>query len=130
MTDKITVLSYNKNPYKFIKRSDLFVLSSLYEGFPIVVSECICLDAPFIGSFEAIPNEIFNNKQFIEKITYKNLNIAEDFTTDVKQDDIALANLIKESLVQREEIIQNTQQWKSRNSLSQQFSSYDKILSR
>ena len=35
------ILSFTYNPYNYIKTSDLFVLTSLYEGLPNVILEAI-----------------------------------------------------------------------------------------
>jgi len=39
-----------KNPYPLLKRSQLFVLSSLYEGMPNVLLEAIALNVPIVSS--------------------------------------------------------------------------------
>jgi len=40
---KVKLIEFQKNPYKFIKLCDLFILSSIYEGLPNVLLEAICL---------------------------------------------------------------------------------------
>lgn len=44
----VKLLGYKKNPYKYIKASDLFVCSSRAEGFSTVVSEAIILEKPIV----------------------------------------------------------------------------------
>ena len=44
----VTLLGYKKNPYKYIRNSDLFVCSSRAEGFSTVVSEAIILEKPIV----------------------------------------------------------------------------------
>lgn len=44
----VTLLGYKKNPYKYIRESDLFVCSSRAEGFSTVVSEAIILEKPIV----------------------------------------------------------------------------------
>lgn len=44
----VTLLGYKKNPYKYIRESDLFVCSSRAEGFSTVVSEAIILGKPIV----------------------------------------------------------------------------------
>lgn len=42
------MLGAKKNPYPYMKQADLFVLSSQYEGKPIVISEALILKCPVI----------------------------------------------------------------------------------
>ena len=44
----VKMLGYQKNPYKYLKNSDIFVCSSIAEGFSTVVSEAIILGKPII----------------------------------------------------------------------------------
>lgn len=44
----VKLLGYKENPYKYIKKSDIFVCSSRAEGFSTVVSEAIILEKPII----------------------------------------------------------------------------------
>jgi glycosyltransferase involved in cell wall biosynthesis len=58
----IKIISYKKNPYPLIKHSDIFILSSIYEGLPNVLLEAICLKKFIISSnCPTGPREILNN---------------------------------------------------------------------
>ena len=99
----VKIINVQKNPYKFINKSDLFVLSSKYEGLPNVLLEATvlkkfiissnCPTGPReillngkggflfkIGDFKDLADKIIKykkNKRKMEKkikITYKNLN--------------------------------------------------------
>jgi len=58
----IKIINYKKNPYPLIKHSDVFILSSVYEGLPNVLLEAICLKKFIISSnCPTGPKEILNN---------------------------------------------------------------------
>ncbi|OGP76982.1 MAG: hypothetical protein A2W09_06125 [Deltaproteobacteria bacterium RBG_16_50_11] len=48
--DRVEFLGFKKNPYKYISCSNIFVLSSLYEGFPNAVLEAMILGIPVIST--------------------------------------------------------------------------------
>ena len=58
----IKIINFKKNPYPYIKKSDLFVLSSKYEGSPNVLLEAITLKKFVISSdCPTGPREILDN---------------------------------------------------------------------
>lgn len=46
----IFLLGYHKNPYYFLKKSDIFVFPSLYEGFGNILLEAMACGLPIISS--------------------------------------------------------------------------------
>lgn len=46
MEDKITLLGYRTNPYKYVSRCDLFVCASYAEGFSTAATEALILGVP------------------------------------------------------------------------------------
>lgn len=41
---------FTKNPFQFVKKSRLFILASLYEGFPNALAEAVCCGIPCIAA--------------------------------------------------------------------------------
>lgn len=48
ISDNVTLLEFQKNPYKYVKKSDLFICSSYYEGFSTVVTESLIIGTPVV----------------------------------------------------------------------------------
>ncbi len=48
--DKVNFLGWQKNPYAYIKKMDIFVLPSLWEGFPNVFIESMVCGTPVIAT--------------------------------------------------------------------------------
>jgi glycosyltransferase involved in cell wall biosynthesis len=62
LSNNIKVLDYKKNPFKYMGLSDIFILSSIYEGLPNVLLEAICLKKFVISSnCPTGPAEILND---------------------------------------------------------------------
>ena len=62
LNKKIRIIRYKKNPYPFIKNSDILILSSLHEGLPNVLIEAALLKTFIISSnCETCPREILLN---------------------------------------------------------------------
>ena len=73
----VRVLPYKKNPFPYILKSDLFVLSSRYEGLPNILLETIVLKIPILSSdCPTGPLEILDNGlggMLFKKEDYKDL---------------------------------------------------------
>ena len=50
LNDDVEFLGFQRNPFKYMARSSLFVLSSLYEGFGNVIVEAMALGLPVIST--------------------------------------------------------------------------------
>lgn len=55
---KVFLLGYRENPYKYVKNSDLFVCSSISEGFSLVIAEAMVVGVPVISVNCPGPNEV------------------------------------------------------------------------
>jgi glycosyltransferase involved in cell wall biosynthesis len=57
--DDIALPGFVENPYKYLSRASLFVLSSLWEGLPTVLIEALALSVPVVSTdCESGPREI------------------------------------------------------------------------
>jgi glycosyltransferase involved in cell wall biosynthesis len=63
ISDSVCFLGFQENPYKFLSRSDVFVLSSLWEGFGYVIVEAMVCGIPVISTkCPSGPDEIISDK--------------------------------------------------------------------
>lgn len=62
--DNIKLLGFISNPYPYIKKSDLFICSSITEGFSTVVSESIVLGVPVLTTDCAGMRDILNESEY------------------------------------------------------------------
>ena len=65
LKNDVILLGLRKNPYKYLVKSDIFVLSSKHEGFPNVLLEALACGLPIISTdCKTGPREILNNGNF------------------------------------------------------------------
>lgn len=50
LSDNVKLIGYHKNPYYYLKKSDLFVFSSIFEGFGNILLEAMACDLPIIST--------------------------------------------------------------------------------
>lgn len=56
--DCVRLLGFKRIPYKYIKQSDVFCLTSLAEGYGLVVAESICVGTPVVSTPLKCVNEM------------------------------------------------------------------------
>ncbi len=67
----ILLLGYQKNPFRYIAASDVFVCSSIYEGFPNVIVEAMLCKTPIVSTdCMTGPKEILCKKTDVDIKTY------------------------------------------------------------
>ena len=65
---RVFFLGFKRNPYKFVKRSKVFVFTSLWEGFGNALVEAMALGIPFVASdVEGGYKEVIKGGGFYEK---------------------------------------------------------------
>jgi glycosyltransferase involved in cell wall biosynthesis len=64
LENDVFLLGFHKNPYPYIKHCDVFVQTSLAEGFSLVVAEAICLGKPVLATDTAGPTELLDNGNY------------------------------------------------------------------
>ena len=103
--DYVTFLGFKENPYKYIKKADVYICSSLREGFSTAVTEALILGKPVVttnisgmdellgnnnehgllveNSVDGIKNGILNmlNKEVREHYTHKAVDRGKVFST-------------------------------------------------
>lgn len=94
LEDNIILLGYMDNPLPYVKSSDLFVLQSYYEGFPISVCESIILNVPVLVTNYPSASEqvesgvtgyIVDNNFELIYLKLKNLILNKNLLLDAKQ---------------------------------------------
>ncbi len=132
LKDKVHILPFKTNPYKYMAKADLFVLSSIFEGFPIVLAEVSSLRVPFIGTDKAVPEEMFDDKEFWKECIFKSSTLEKDFTNKIHKDETDLAVLIQKGIEDsefRRSIMNHTEKWERNNDKMTQFKIYEEITS-
>lgn len=57
ISDRVFFLGHQSNPYVFMKYATLFVLSSVFEGFPCAMAEAMCVGTPCVSTNFGIGSE-------------------------------------------------------------------------
>ena len=75
------LLGFKENPYPFIKEADIFISSSRYEGFSLVVAEALILKKPVIATKCTGPLELLENGKYGVLI---NVNNSDELAVELK----------------------------------------------
>lgn len=67
LDDKVFLMGFDRNPYKYLKAADLFVFASNHEGFPNVLLEAMACELPILSTnCKSGPDEILLLDQALE----------------------------------------------------------------
>lgn len=101
LEENIILLGNKSNPYPYIKASDLFILTSDFEGFPMVIGESLILGTPILTTnYDSAKEQITDgiNGIIVEKDTEKiaqelenilaNKEILKKFKKNIKKEKI------------------------------------------
>lgn len=108
LTKNVILIKEVKNPYPYIKNCDSLILTSRYEGFPLIYNEALVLNQKFITTirvndgliniddyFEVVkPNPSSISKK-INEVTKDNLNYNIDFANLNKKNYQKIVNIIE-----------------------------------
>lgn len=87
LSEHISMIGARANPYPYIAYADLFVLTSQYEGKPIVVDEALVLACPvMVTRYASAQEQVENDYGYI--ISNNDQSIADDFVSNLNWDDI------------------------------------------
>ncbi len=81
LSSNVYFLGFQDNPFKFLAKSDIFVLSSLFEGLPNTMLEAMACDLPIVstdcpsGPREILAPDTDFRKQLRDKIEYAEYGI-------------------------------------------------------
>lgn len=64
LTKNTKMLGYIKNPYPYLNKSDVFVMSSHYEGYPLALVEALTLGKAIIATNCTGPKEALDNGKY------------------------------------------------------------------
>ncbi len=87
LQNNVKFLGFKENPYPYIKNSDLFVLSSRWEGSPNALTEALALGVPCVSTdCETGPREILQNGKLGPLVEVDNhIQLAEKIIKTLKR---------------------------------------------
>lgn len=64
MQSYVCLPGFDKNPYRHLVNSDLFICSSRAEGFSLVIAEAMALSVPVLSTYCSGPNELLGDGKY------------------------------------------------------------------
>lgn len=129
LEDRVLLLDYQSNPFKYMALSQIYVLTSLYEGFPNAMVEAMATGNAIIASdCLSGPEEILDNQYGI--LTGR-MSSLEDYSSQFDTCDHELANKIDDLLSDRDQLSHYKEMAKIRAghfTYDQTLKTYKKVL--
>ena len=108
LSDRIEFLGPKSNPYPYMKEADYLLLTSDYEGFPVVYLEGLTLKKPFITTIDVSDEEINIGKDYAYIISKEEKLIPKEvkkiFTNKKKMKNIDIEKIQAKRIKQLEKI--------------------------
>ena len=108
MKDYVKLLGAKLNPYPYMKKADYLLLTSNYEGFPVIYGEAITLGKKIISTIDvtdetiSIPNNFgYITKKDPEDIAKTIINILKNDNLKYKKIDMDKVNNNKKDLLKK-----------------------------
>lgn len=106
LDDKVIFTGFQKNPYIYLKNSDLFVCSSRFEGFSLAIGEAMILGIPVISTNCDGPSELLDNGKYGLICEFDDDNMYQCMKTFFN--DLDLQKKLKNLSLERSEIFDKT----------------------
>lgn len=103
LINDVILMGFQENPYKYLVKADIFVLSSIRESFGIVLIEALACELPVISTSCVGPKEILKNGKFGLMVKINNIDdLAEKMIFLAKNHE--LRNFLKKVSLKRAEL--------------------------
>lgn len=64
LSDVVFLQGFHKNPMSFLKAADVFVSSSIVEGYPLAICEALCVGLPVVATTNAGSEELLDKGKY------------------------------------------------------------------
>ena len=75
LTECVKLLGFKENPFPYLKIADLFISTSLTEGFPLAIAEAVCLGKAIVATSVTGTEEILDYGKFGVLTTHEDNDI-------------------------------------------------------
>lgn len=86
--DYISFLGFKRNPYPYLKGSDIYISTSLSEGLPTVICEAFTLGIPVVATSTAGAVELLKNGEYGILTGHEETSIYEGLRTLIDDEDL------------------------------------------